>query len=69
MNNNLLLLNIRIIDMNKSYDNKPDLKDKPGLKRDFRAEKYENMDFPLCPDVSTSYEKIKKIGQGTFGLD
>ena len=55
--------------MNKSYELKNnENKDKPSLKRDFRAEKYENMDFPLCPDVTTSYEKIKKIGQGTFGF-
>ena len=27
---------------------------------------FENIEYPYCPDVS-KYEKVIKIGQGTFG--
>jgi hypothetical protein len=28
---------------------------------------FENIEYPYCPDVNTKYEKVAKIGQGTFG--
>lgn len=29
--------------------------------------KTEDFEFPYCRDQATSYEKITKVGQGTFG--
>ncbi|ESN92963.1 hypothetical protein HELRODRAFT_108190 [Helobdella robusta] len=37
------------------------------IRRNLWAEKYENTEFPLCPDAIENYDKLKKIGQGTFG--
>ena len=30
--------------------------------------KMENLEFPYCRDQGIAYEKLSKIGQGTFGL-
>jgi hypothetical protein len=29
--------------------------------------KVEDLDFPFCRDVNHEYEKLTKVGQGTFG--
>ena len=29
--------------------------------------KLEDLEFPFCRDAMTVYEKLAKIGQGTFG--
>lgn len=38
-----------------------------GAIRISRSKKYENLEFPLCRDVAENYDKVTKIGQGTFG--
>jgi len=30
-------------------------------------QKFEDLDFPFCPEAN-KYEKLTKIGQGTFGF-
>lgn len=50
--------------LGKNYENKEKA---GGPIRSSRRLKYEGLEFPLCPDVNEKYEKLKKIGQGTFG--
>lgn len=28
---------------------------------------FENIEYPYCPDVNLKYDRVAKIGQGTFG--
>jgi len=41
--------------------------DQPPLSRHVKMSKVEDFDFPHCRDQSVVYEKLTKIGQGTFG--
>jgi len=33
-----------------------------------KMSKLDDFDFPYCRDATVTYEKLAKIGQGTFGL-